>query len=132
MSNSIRLHPEHGVNPTLPVCFWCGKDKNEIALLGAAYKGEAPQHMVLDYVPCAECEKRQAMGVTIIEADPHGDKPTPTGRWVVIAEAAVSRLFQPEELVQAVLRSRKAFIEPAAFQQVFADVITESGAREPS
>lgn len=43
--SSVRLHPKYGVNPTIPTCFWCGKDKNEIALLGAAYKEEAPMHM---------------------------------------------------------------------------------------
>ena len=39
MSKSIRLSKEHGVNPTIPICFWCEKDKNEIAMLGKL-KGE--------------------------------------------------------------------------------------------
>ena len=132
MSGSIRLHPEHGVNPTLPVCFWCGKETGEVALLGAAYRGEAPKNLILNYVPCPSCAEKQAKGITIIEADPRDGDPKPTGRWVVIAEAAVERLFQPEVLVQAVLKSRKAFMEPAAFQQVFADVITETGGDKPS
>ena len=34
MSKSIRLSPAHGVNPTIPICFWCGNEKNEIALMG--------------------------------------------------------------------------------------------------
>lgn len=32
--SSIKLSPKHGVNPTIPVCFFCGKPKNEIALMG--------------------------------------------------------------------------------------------------
>lgn len=32
--NGIEISPKHGLNPTIPVCFWCGKEKNEIALLG--------------------------------------------------------------------------------------------------
>lgn len=57
MSDSIRLHPEHGLNPTLCTCFWCGEDTGEIALLGATYNGEAPMHMVLNYEPCAACKE---------------------------------------------------------------------------
>ena len=57
MSDSIRLHPEHGLNPTLCTCFWCGEDTGEIALLGATYNGEAPMHLVLNYEPCAACKE---------------------------------------------------------------------------
>lgn len=32
--SSIKISPKHGVNPTIPVCFFCGKPKNEIALMG--------------------------------------------------------------------------------------------------
>lgn len=32
--SSIKLSSKHGVNPTIPVCFFCGEEKNEIALLG--------------------------------------------------------------------------------------------------
>ena len=39
MSNSIRLHKEHSLNPTLCTCFYCGKETGEIALLGASYGG---------------------------------------------------------------------------------------------
>ena len=35
MSNSIRLHSKHGVAPAMTFCRICGKDANEIALLGA-------------------------------------------------------------------------------------------------
>lgn len=24
----ITLSPKYGVNPTIPVCFWCGEEKN--------------------------------------------------------------------------------------------------------
>ena len=33
MSNAgIKLSPKHGLNPTIPVCFWCGEERNEVAL----------------------------------------------------------------------------------------------------
>ena len=79
MTRSIRLHSKYGVNPTIPQCFWCGQDKNEVALLGAAYKGEAPMHMVLDHEPCETCKQKFAQGILFFEVDDE-----PTGRWVVI------------------------------------------------
>lgn len=35
MSGSITLHPERGVNPRMTYCPRCGKDANELVLLGA-------------------------------------------------------------------------------------------------
>jgi hypothetical protein len=94
---SVRLHPDHGLNPTLCVCFWCGNDTGEIALLGAAYKGEAPHRMVTNYEPCPTCVENFKQGVLIIEVDPRQDTPPltqntsdcPTGRhWVITHEGA--------------------------------------------
>jgi hypothetical protein len=133
MSGHIRLHREHGVNPTIPLCMWCGKERGEVALLGAAYKGQAPKHMIIDREPCKACAAQMAKGITIIEAEPGapsyagGDgQPKFTGRWVVIHESSVAELFQPDELVQAVLKARKAMMEPAAFEQMFSSVLTGS------
>jgi hypothetical protein len=118
---SIRLHPEHGVNPTVSACFFCNKDKNEIALLGAAYKGEAPRRMVLDYIPCDECKADMARGIALIECTCSPNTPDqpviqeglyPTGKWAVITEDAAWRWFQPESVVAQVLKHRKAFVEP--------------------
>ena len=30
--NDLILHKEHGVNPTIPICSFCGEDKNDIVL----------------------------------------------------------------------------------------------------
>ena len=75
MTGSIRLHPKFGLNPTIPTCFWCGKDKNELILLGAAFKEEAPRHMYLDYEPCDTCKDQMKLGVTLIEANDWGSIP---------------------------------------------------------
>lgn len=32
--SGVKISPKYGVNPTIPCCFFCGKPKNEIALLG--------------------------------------------------------------------------------------------------
>lgn len=57
--SGIKISKKHGVNPTIPICFWCGKEKNEVAMLGEL-KGdvEAPMHLVLDINPCEECQKK--------------------------------------------------------------------------
>ena len=34
MGNAIKVSPKYGLNPTIPVCFWCGKERGEIALMG--------------------------------------------------------------------------------------------------
>lgn len=85
-NGSIELSPKYGVNPTIPVCFWCGKEKNEIALMGRVRKRESrntaygtrstrvvdndvemPMRMVLDYEPCDCCKEQFSKGVQLIE-----------------------------------------------------------------
>ena len=144
MSNSIKISPKHGVNPTLPVCFFCGKDKGEIALLGhiKARKDngkidhssdiEAPMRMVLNYEPCDECKANMAMGTTIIEVVTKKDAPNnrmeiapgaiPTGSWNVIKNEAFERIFKDmisEKLFNNVIESRKLLLDHNIFQSIF-------------
>lgn len=133
---SIRLHKEYGVNPTMPVCFWCGEEKGEVALLGAAYKGEAPSRMILDYNPCQKCEAEFSAGIAIMEA---GDRPNhdgqisvykdrdvyPTGRVVVVTEEAVSKWFE-EATAEEVLKHRRTFMDKAMFDQLFGKLVTNA------
>ena len=103
MSKGIKVSPKHGLNPTIPVCFWCGKQKNEIALMGHMKDDiEAPKNMVLDYVPCEECQSHMAMGVAVLEASDHpnteGQPPMqkgvyPTSRFVVVTTECADRVF---------------------------------------
>lgn len=112
MSNAgIKLSPKHGLNPTIPVCFWCGEERNEVALLGHIGDGrkhedfEAPMHMVIDYEPCEKCRANMALGVTLMEATNKPNSVTkvemqkgvyPTGRYVVIIMPSMSSaLFLP-------------------------------------
>lgn len=108
MSNSIKVSPKHGLNPTIPVCFFCGKEKNEIALLGQIgdrRKGEdfeAPMKMILDFVPCEDCQKKFAEGVLLIEVTstpeyigmPIAENAYPTGRYVVVKPEALNGDFK--------------------------------------
>lgn len=122
MGNSTILHPKHGLNPTLRTCFWCGKDTGELALLGAAYNGHAPMHMVLNYEPCDACKEQFAKGITLIETTtrPTNNLPAidgtnyPTGRIAVVTEESIPRIFD-EEFATRVLRARKALIDSAVW-----------------
>ena len=101
--SGIKISPKYGVNPTIPVCFWCGKQKNEIALMGHMTDDiEAPKNMVLDYVPCEECQNHMSMGVAVLEASDHpnteGQPPMqkgvyPTSRFVVVTTECADRVF---------------------------------------
>ena len=130
MSKSIKLSPKHGVNPTIPVCFFCGEEKNEIALLGKIGDGrkkedfEAPRHMVLDYEPCDKCKEQWSQGVALIEVvteSPDGRPPIqqdlyPTGRMCVVRPEAWSRITNTE--CEA---GQRALLDKEVFDQLFSN-----------
>jgi hypothetical protein len=115
MSGSIRLHREYGLNPTIPICFICGKEKNELVLLGAAYKEQAPMHMCLDKEPCDECKKMMDMGVLLVSVKNGTDHENPyrTGGFCVIKEEAAQRMFG-----SSIGNSRMAFVEDEAWDKI--------------
>ena len=90
-SDGIRLHPKFGLNPTVPTCFYCGKMKGEIAILGASYKGEAPMHMCLDLNPCKDCQERFKDRTVLVETRPDGTFP---GRWIAVFKKAMPEGFK--------------------------------------
>ena len=110
---SIILHPEHGVNPTIPQCCICGKEKNQIALLGNKYKGQAPMKMVIDGEPCEECKKMMKVGILLISVKDGSDKKNPyrTGIKVAIKEEAFEKAFGK------VPEKRIAFIEDSMLKK---------------
>lgn len=108
--SSIRLHRKYGVNPTVAVCWWCGKDTGEVVLLGASYQGEAPHRMVVHREPCPACVENMKKGITLIEAV-NQEEPEPTGRWCVITEDAARRAFT-SDMFDRMLQARKAYLNP--------------------
>lgn len=128
-SNNITLSPKYGVNPTIPVCFWCGESKNEIALLGHIGDGrkhedfEAPMYSVINYEPCDKCRAQMAQGFTVMEATTKPNRVSsveiqkgvyPTGRYVVLKNEAAERIFG--DLIKG---NRKAFLPVEAFSEMF-------------
>lgn len=137
MSKGIEISPKHGLNPTIPVCFWCGKEKNEIALLGRIREKttnrfganvtkrdsdiEAPRRMVLDYEPCDECKKMWDSGVAVLEVQETPIMPNqpeiqkgvyPTGRLVVVTVEGADRVF-PQHAPWS--KGQKVFVDAAVF-----------------
>ncbi len=121
MSAGIKVSPKHGVNPTIPICFWCGEEKGEIALLGKLPgDAEAPRNMVLDYEPCECCRAKMAMGFTLMEAtnSPNENGRVeaqegvyPTGRFMVIKKDVALRAFGD-------IGSDKAYVDVTTFNQL--------------
>ena len=94
----VTLHPKHGLNPTISQCIVCGEDKNELVLLGAAYKEQAPMKMITSIEPCDTCkEKYLKDGVLLVEAEQEHRRGktvhTPTGSVAVLRDEAFERIF---------------------------------------
>lgn len=116
----LRLSPEHGLNPTISKCFLCGKDKNEIILMGQLEDDqEAPRSVILNMEPCHRCAEMMDHGVILISVDqsktPPGAKTEELYRsdgWCVLVEDAIQRLsgvLSPEQ-IQAMLKYRVGFL----------------------
>ena len=133
MAKSIPISPKHGLNPTIPVCAWCGQPKNEIAFMGKIKTDkrgedpEAPMHCVLDYEPCDCCKEQWSQGVAILEATtkrpiPYrppmqksgSDDIYPTMRMVVIKPELAERIFDGKFEV-----GQKLLLEDEAFEKIF-------------
>ena len=122
----MRLHPKYGLNPTMPICIFCGKDKGEVALLGAAYSGEAPPKMIMDDVPCEACLKLWKPGIAFME---HNGKRA-TGRHIVMTREGAEKLLEPGPIREQTLKIGKAFVDNKVFEMIkslFENIDKENG-----
>ena len=112
--DSIRISPQHGVNPSMMLCFWCGGTKG-VALLGALPNDkEAPRLAVYDYEPCEECATKMAQGITIMEVA--NDKLT--GAYLVVKEEAFNDLVVDGPVKTQTLQMRKCYMDPVTFRSI--------------
>lgn len=125
----VKLFTQHGANPTTPVCFWCGNERNEIALpgrIGDGRKGEgieAPKSVVLDYEPCDKCRAAMEAGFTVMEATKNSNDASaveiqdgvyPTGRFAVLTISAAERVFGG-----TAKNNKKVFLDSEIFSKMF-------------
>lgn len=142
MAKGITLSKEHGVNPCIPVCFWCGEDKPEVALLGKL-PGDvaAPMKAVLDFEPCEKCKAFMDQGITLIgvtNVQPESGVPSlgdglyPSGAWSVLREESDfcqdMLNAEPEERRNTILKARKCLIDDEILRGIIAEA--DAAARE--
>lgn len=116
------LSKKHGLNPTIPKCFFCGEDKNEIILAGKL-KGdiEAPKNVAWDKNPCEKCQEHMKQGVIMIsvqEGEEGEDNPYRTGGWCVVKDKALENFISPPELLNAILKKRICFVPDDAWNKL--------------
>lgn len=110
MKDSIRLSKEHGLAPCLTVCMICGKDAEELVLLGAQADkikdfGNGTRMRVSE--PCNECKARLKEGAPAFLCD--------DSRVVMItAEASLKYFDGQKEKVGRIWR-----MTPETFNQTF-------------
>jgi hypothetical protein len=130
--------PRPNIGAVIPICFFCEKPKNEVALLQTTSPDDLPMHAALDYEPCDECRDKWSKGIALIEAreTPMADGQLPmkgnikgqdtsvypTGRWVVMRTEAARDLFQPHDIVDEVLDKGRALIDTDVFEFLTGDL----------
>lgn len=118
-NDSIKLSPNHGLNPTIPVCFWCGKEKNEVALMGKMDKQDsaAPKHLVVDYEPCDTCKELFSKGIHVIGVTP---KPITQGQFPIMQNP---EMFPTGSMFVAPKEWMKSFLEENEHPEMVNDVL---------
>lgn len=118
---SIKFHPKYGLNPTIPICFYCGKDKDEIVALGASYKDEAPARMLLNLEPCDKCKERFKNRTLLVECK--GTEPrfeNLTGRWAAVWTEALREDLQNKPFL---------YIGPDLMEELLKNAVDDDGTK---
>ena len=116
----IRFSKKHGLNPTIPRCFFCGESKNEIALLGALKDDiEAPKNLILDYEPCDKCAEKFKEGVLIIAVESYPVVPNQPPIQKNAYPSGPYALTKPEMWYGEYKPGTKALMNASEFKQVF-------------
>jgi hypothetical protein len=123
MSNSVKLSPKHGLNPTIPVCFWCGQDKNEVALMGKIDKedSEVPRKLITNYEPCDKCKELFSKGIHVIGVT---EKPIVEGMFPIVKDN-VKTLYPTGAMFVATEDWTQRFLTANEQEDMIPDVLEE-------
>lgn len=121
--DTIQLSPKPGLNPAIPMCYFCGKAKQEIILAGRLSRDdmEAPRAAVWDKSPCDECRDWMTKGVILISVRDN-DQDYRTGGWVVIKDDALRRLMSDSDMLETILKCRHAFVSDTVWAAFGLDI----------
>lgn len=103
----ITPSPQHGVNPSMALCFFCGESKGLVMLGKLKDDAKAPREGIYDYQPCDKCAENWKKGTPIIRCTsaPVYDRPPivegawPTGAWCVIDNAVAEEMLVDKDKV---------------------------------
>jgi hypothetical protein len=133
MVKNIKLSAEHGLNPSINVCLFCGTEKNELILPGRL-KGDkkAPMKAVWDTQPCDTCRTHMKRGIMLICVDPekttNRKNPYRTGAMVVVTEEYVQRILD-EDTAKNLIKCRMSFVPQDVWVQLGLDKAQEAIAK---
>ena len=111
MKESIRLSEKHGLNPTIPLCPYCEKPKNQVAMLGAEgdklakalgrADGEMPMHCHLpgDVYPCEDCLETKKDYVFLFSAEDTEKGPQPAGGFAMVKRTFLESILSDPSVI---------------------------------
>jgi len=145
---STRYSEQHGVNPSIMRCFYCGEDFG-VALCGRLPDdARAPHAAIFSMDPCPQCEAWMTQGIILISMrDGEGEKidrdkkrwdaeqdrlsptkraksgpfipqPYRTGNLAVVTEDAIREMIANDELREQVLHCRWLLVEDAVWNML--------------
>ena len=135
--DDIILSPKYGLNPMIPICFYCNKEKSEIAIMGRIWEKDKngnkikdsdiqARSCIIDLEPCDECAEKFKECVVLINALEEDEfynsnhqkdygtfdgKNYVDGRYMAIKLEAYNRAFDED-----IKEGFKAFIKESEFE----------------
>jgi hypothetical protein len=98
----------------MPICVICHEPIGDIVLLGAAYKEEAPMHMIMGIETCKACQEKYLVnGVLLLETNDAqtSEHITPTGTLAVITVEAFKRITNIDVPAKHIAWVKAGFLE---------------------
>jgi hypothetical protein len=134
MTKGTPISPKHGLNPSMLMCVWCGKEKG-IAILGRLPDdAEAPRKIYGDIDPCDSCKEEMAQGISIIAVTSHPPKngmppltnnPHPlymTGSWCVVKEEFLDAASIPDADKKDIREQRAMIVDAHVFDDIMRNI----------
>lgn len=126
----ITLSKRHGLNPSMPTCYFCGEATGEIILPGLAGEklakelgnadGQMPMYCPpVSIMPCAKCKEK---GVGFVEVDNETNQ-QPTGRRWLLKDSALN-FIQPRDLLEAILKQRICILAAETVSAIGLDTLS--------